>query len=121
MFVIIAGAVALAVAYSALSKHLQIACYSGPVIVSKPEAVMAAKNLVVKVKDRFFDFPGLGTSQDFVASLDEHPKCCGATKYFSFTYLASVWDVTFASQRHFAFIVMDECGQKMLDRGRLAN
>jgi hypothetical protein len=107
--------------FSIAQKHLQNACYSAAVIPSRAQAIEAAKELIVK--KRIFDFPGLGTPEDFVASLAENPKCCAASRYFSFTRLSSVWSVVLASggaHNYFVFVETDECGQKIFDRGIVA-
>jgi hypothetical protein len=102
-------------------KHFQNACYSRAVIASKAQAIEAAKELIVK--KRVFDFPGLGTPEDFVASLAENPKCCGASRYFSLIRLSSVWSVTLDSggdYKYSTFVEMDECGKRIFDRGIVA-
>ena len=102
-------------------KHFQNACYSRAVIPSEAEAIETAKELIVK--NRTFDFPGLGTPEDFVASLAKNPKCCGARRYFSFTRLSSVWRVALDSggdYKYSTLVEMDECGERIFDRGIVA-
>ncbi len=115
---VIAAAIFLLIA-SAVQKHLQTACYLSPSISSKSRAIAAAKELIIKA--RIFEFPDVGSSRDFVTSLDRNAKCCGARKEFSFFYLSSVWEVDLVSQEYATFVVMDECGQRIFRRGSTAN
>ena len=107
--------------FSIAQTHLKNACYSAAVITSKAQAIETAKELIVK--KRIFDFPGLGTAEDFVAGLAENPKCCGASRYFSFGRLSSVWSVVLDSDGDYKYttlIEMDECGERIFDRGIVA-
>ena len=118
---IVARVVVVLVIFGVAQKHFQNACYSKAVILSQAKAIETVKELIVD--RRIFDFPGLGTPTDFVASLAENPKCCGASRYFSFTRLSSVWSVVLASNganNYFVFVETDECGQRIFDRGIVA-
>jgi hypothetical protein len=113
------GVFVLLTVYLALAKHLQTACYSRSAITSEAKAVEAAKDLVIK--ERIFNFPRAGTSEDFIASLAGNANCCGARKDFSFTYMSSVWTVALVSKEYFTLIEMDECGQKLFNHGSTGN
>jgi hypothetical protein len=115
----VVGAFVLLTVYLALAKHLQTACYSRSAITSEAKAVEAAKELVIK--ERIFNFPRAGTSEDFIASLAGNANCCGAEKYFSTTYMSSVWRVALVSKEYFTLIEMDGCGQKLLYHGSTGN
>jgi hypothetical protein len=115
----VAGVAVMLVIFGVAQKHFQNACYSKAVISSQAKAIETAKELIVR--KRIFDFPGLGTSEDFLASLAENPKCCGASRYFSFTRLSSAWSVVLDSGREYVVLVeMDECGERIFDRGIVA-
>ena len=117
----VAGVAVMLVIFGVAQKHFQNACYSKAVISSQAKAIETAKELIVE--RRIFDFPGLGTPADFVASLARNPKCCGASRYFSFIRLSSVWRVvldTDGDYKYATLIETDECGERIFDRGIVA-
>lgn len=102
--------------FGVVRKHLQTACYSGNAIVSESAAIDAAKRLIVE-NDVFY-FPDIGISRDFVKFLCL--ECCEAIRFFSLTYLSTVWQVHIVSLGYHAFIDMDECGRRIFERGMIA-
>jgi hypothetical protein len=75
ILLVVVGAPLIIATYLTVKKHLQTACYSNSIITSETEAIEEAKRLVIR--DNIFNFPQVGTSGDFIASLMENPQCCG--------------------------------------------
>jgi hypothetical protein len=98
--------------------HLRYSCYSG-VISSQTRAIDAAKKRLVA--SNVFAFPDGETATEFVANLDLTPNCCGAESRFSLAHFSTVWEVVLNSKEYSTFLLMDECGGKILDRGILGN
>ena len=87
---------------------------------SETEAILIAKQ-IVKEKN-LANFPELGGSNGFSASLSDALDCCGAHKQFSFTYLMNTWDVYLniknREPRYHVYLVLNECGM-LLYSGKL--